>query len=51
MNNVNSSGQLLLALHVPVVLTSMSNIHWSFRFRAFLCPLSIVIAMERYVHF
>lgn len=36
---------------VPVVLTSMSKIHWSLCFRAFLCPLSIVIAMERYVHF
>lgn len=37
--------------HVAMVLTSMSNIHWSLCFRAFLCPLSIVIAMERYVHF
>lgn len=37
--------------HVAMVLTSMSNIHWSLCFRAFLCPLSIVIAMERYVHY
>lgn len=36
---------------VPVILTSMSKIHWSVCFRAFLCPLSIVFAMERYVHF
>lgn len=36
---------------VPLFFTSLSEIHWSLCFRAFLCPLSIVIAMERYVHF